>query len=401
MTTRQRILIVYPYENIDTNPTMCLLLDELSRRGVSIDVLMPQPGKFIVPQFNSPNVAFKYLSQGFFSVEHPLSVRLGMSVFLSKKSHLQSVAGDLWPRMISGISKSNYTTIIGVDPAGIVVASRLNVHRKPLTYISFEMMFPEELSARDRSLHDKEKNACKQVALALLQDTERAAFFSRHTGVPLDRIALVPVAPPKAVVERTDIFRRRFNLGPDTRIVLYSGSFDVWAGVFDLEEMVSYWPERFKLVIHTRNYLEPAYQYYLEELRRTGKIFFNNEPVQRHMLSSLVSSADIGLVPYKPVPLGWTTGLNLYHIGRASGKVSYYALCGLPLLARSLPVFETDFTTYGCGLTYTRLSETGELLSMIDNNYEFYSNGVLRYYTDVLEPTESMRYFVERLTWLK
>lgn len=397
MKTGDRILIVYPYENIDTNPTMCLLLEELSRRGVRVDVLMRQPARFMPPQFNTTNVTFTYLAAGFFSVEHPLVVRLGMSVFLSQKKHLQSLANDLWPRLMSGIIHSNYSTIIGVDPAGIVVASRLNVHQIPLAYISFEMMFPEELNGRDRRLHDQEKDVCKHVELALLQDPGRAAFFSRHTGVPLDRIVLVPVAPPKTVAVRNDMLRRRFNIGPDIRIVLYSGSFDVWASVFDLEEMVAYWPDRFKLVVHTRNYPEPAYQQYFKKLRRTGKIFFNNEPVPRHMLSSLVSSADIGLVPYKPVPLKWTTGLNLHHIGRASGKVAYYALCGLPMLARSLPIFETDFATYCCGLTYAKTSETGKLLSMVDDNYESYSNGSFRYYEDALEPTENMQKFIEHL----
>jgi hypothetical protein len=90
-------------------------------------------------------------------------------------------------------------------------------------------------------------------------------------------------------------------------------------------------------------------------------------------MCDLVSSADFGLAPYKPVPGDLWTGNNIYHLGFASGKVSYYALCGLPILARSLPVFEREFSKYSCGKIYQRLADTGPLLEEMSRNYQHHS----------------------------
>ena len=114
-------------------------------------------------------------------------------------------------------------------------------------------------------------------------------------------------------------------------------------------------------------------------------------------MSALVSSADFGLAPYKPVPGDLWTGSNLYHLGFASGKISYYALCGLPMLARPLPVFEREFASYKCGKIYRRLSETGDLLDEMNRDYENYSTESKRFYDERLNPVEGMEKFCDRL----
>ncbi len=91
------------------------------------------------------------------------------------------------------------------------------------------------------------------------------------------------------------------------------------------------------------------------------------------------------------------TGNNLYHLGFASGKVSYYALCGLPILARPLPVFEREFSVYKCGKIYYRLSETGNLLEEISRDYENYSMESKRFYDERLNPQDGMSKFCDRL----
>jgi hypothetical protein len=393
------LLIIYPYGNIDTNPTICLLLEELSRRKVDVDVLLAGSKKFFAPETYGKSVSFNFLAPSFFSAEQPLSIRVGRA-FAAFQGEWKSIAVDLFPRLISGILKPKYQAIIGVDPTGIVIASRLNVFRVPLIYISFELMFPEELSGKDVDLHAKEKAACAGVKLALIQDSVRAALLSQNTGIPSERIFIVPAAPARTEIAQPHDLRQRFNIARQQRIVLYSGSIVQWAGAFDFEEMIACWPEKFCLVIHTRNYLEPSYLCYLETLKKTGRIFYTNEPVPRHELPSLVAGADIGLVIYKPGPMQWTTGKNIYHIGHASGKVSYYAMCGLPMLARKLPVFEKDFANYSCGMTYDYLSETGRMLVEIDKEYQTFRGGALRFYDEVLEPTKRMQAFVEKLITL-
>ena len=114
-------------------------------------------------------------------------------------------------------------------------------------------------------------------------------------------------------------------------------------------------------------------------------------------MCALVSSADFGLAPYKPVPGELWTGKNLYHLGFASGKISYYALCGLPMLARPLPVFEREFSRYACGKIYRRLSETGNLLEEMSRDYDNYSLESKRFYDERLNPVDGMNKFCDRL----
>jgi hypothetical protein len=136
---------------------------------------------------------------------------------------------------------------------------------------------------------------------------------------------------------------------------------------------------------------------YLKSLTETGKIITSTEPVERKDMCLLVSSADFGLAPYKPIPDAWQTAKNIHHLGLSSGKISYYALCGLPILARSLPVFEREFARYKCGKIYHRLSETGDLLEEMSRDYENYSREAKRFYDERLNPGDGMDKFCDRL----
>jgi hypothetical protein len=77
--------------------------------------------------------------------------------------------------------------------------------------------------------------------------------------------------------------------------------------------------------------------------------------------------------------------------------VAYYAMCGLPILARPLPVFEREFARYDCGRVYPRLAQTGDLLAAMDRNYEHHSREARRFYSERLNPVPGMRVFCDRL----
>jgi len=207
----------------------------------------------------------------------------------------------------------------------------------------------------------------------------------------------VPVAPPPQHVAKSDFLRKAIGIPPDRRIVLYCGNLQSWASRDELEEMVSYWPDDYCLVIHNRSKVQNTLERYLRKLTETGKIFISAEPVGRKEMCDLVSSADFGLAPYKPVPGDLWTGNNIYHLGFASGKISYYALCGLPMLARPLPVFERAFSHYKCGKIFRRLSESGDLLEEMQRDYESYSSESKRFYHEWLNPENGMATFCDRM----
>jgi hypothetical protein len=196
---------------------------------------------------------------------------------------------------------------------------------------------------------------------------------------------------------KSDFLRKTLGIPSNKQIVLYCGNLQSWSSRDELTEMVSYWPDDYCLVIHNRSKVQRTLRRYLDSLTETGKIMVSEEPVGRKEMCSLVSSADFGLAPYRPVPGDLWTGNNIYHLGFASGKVSYYALCGLPILARSLPVFEREFSRYRCGEIYHRLSETGELLQGMCRDYENYSMESKRFYDERLNPVNGMSQFCDRL----
>jgi hypothetical protein len=408
MTDSQpRILIIYPYSSLDTNPTMTFLIESLAARKMRIDILAGRsdsfatPESFLTPESFGETVRLELLPFDFFfrwwSPVTGLPLRLAMRFLGSGGRSRYSLRFD--HAFFKYVQASRYSVIVGVDPHGIVLANALNGWtKKPLVYISFEILFSEDVdNDRDAELMRLERAACQRSSFVLIQDDERAQAFCRETSFPHERVFTVPVAPPPQPIGKSDFLRKTLKIPPEKRIVLYCGNLQSWASRDELAELVSYWPEEYCLVIHNRSNVQRTLQRFLDRFTETGKIFISAAPVGRKEMGALVSSADFGLAPYKPVPGDLWMGNNLYHLGFASGKVSYYALCGLPILARPLPVFEREFSSYKCGKIYYRLAETGDLLEEMTRDYKNYSMESKRFYDERLNPLDGMDKFCNRL----
>ncbi len=405
--SRPRILIIYPYSSLDTNPTMTFLLESLAKRKVWVDVLAGEreafatPESFLTPESFGNTIRVEFLPFDFFFASGSLKrlpLRMARRFLRAEGNSNYPICFD--PAVFKFSRTKQYSVIIGVDPHGIRLADNFNQWaKKPLVYISFEILFGEDVDGGiDQDLlYRAERAACERTSLVLIQDHERAEAFCRETSFPYDRVLVVPVAPPPQEIVRSDYLRRTLKIPPNKQIVLYCGNLQSWSSRDELAEMVSYWPDDYCLVIHNRSKVQRTLERYLKRLTETGKVFVSEEPVGRKDMCALVSSADFGLAPYKPVPGELWTGKNLYHLGFASGKISYYALCGLPMLARPLPVFEREFSSYKCGKIYYRLSDTGELLEEMSRDYETYRRESQRFYEERLNPVHGMNKFCDRL----
>lgn len=405
--SQPRILIIYPYSSLDTNPTMSFLIESLAARKAKVDVFAGQreifatPESFLDPESFGETIHLEFLPFDFFfrwwSPLKGLPLRIASRFVFSKRHGNYSLRFD--HAFFKYVEARRYSVVVGVDPHGIILADALNGWaKKPLVYISFEILFGDDVdSDRDEELMRLERAACRRSSLVLIQDEERSQAFCRETSFPGAGVATVPVAPPPQQVVKSDFLRNRVGIPRETRIVLYCGNLQSWASRDELEEMVSYWPDDYCLVIHNRSKVQKTLERYLRRLTETGKIFISAEPVGRKEMCALVGSADFGLAPYKPVPGDLWTGNNLYHLGFASGKISYYALCGLPMLARPLPVFEREFSSYKCGKIYRRLAETGALLQEMSQDYDSYSRESKRFYHERLNPVNGMGKFCDRL----
>lgn len=397
--SQQHLLLIYPLASLDTNPTLVLLLERLAKRKVPVEVLLTKGEGFLVPESFGETIHLKPLPRDFFFNRFAL---MGLPLRLAKRLMPSNHNADYPVRFDHIVFRytlaRQYSAIIGVDPHGMILAGSLNKHvKRPLVYISFEIIFNEDLDDSEVELKQKERLVCDQTSLVLVQDEERAEAFCRENSFPFDRVSMVPVAPAPQKVEKSDYLRKTLQIPSSKQIVLYCGNLEAWASRDELAEMVSYWPDAYCLVIHSRSRVERRMQNYLKSLTETRKIIISTGPVERKNMCSLVSSADFGLAPYKAIPDAWQTGKNLYHLGLSSGKISYYALCGLPILARSLPVFEREFSNYQCGKTYLRLAETGTLLEEMSRDYQHYSQESVRFYYERLNPVDGMEKFCDRL----
>jgi hypothetical protein len=397
-----RILIVYPYTGIDTNPTMALLLESLAKRKIRVDVLAPEGEGFLVPETFGETIHLERVPNSFFHQWFSiggLPARIARNLVGSNGS-----CPTRFDHIFFGFFHAQrYSIIVGVDPWGISVADRLNRWaKKPLVYMSFEIMFGDEMvSTAERDLKQLELAACRRTSLVLIQDEERAEAFCRETSIADNKILMVPVAPPLQEVNRSDYLRKALKIPAGKRVVLYCGNLESWACRDELAETVSYWSEQYCLVVHNRSKVNQRMEHYLTRLAQTGKVYVSFDPVNRKEMADLVASADFGFAPYKPIPDNWMTGKNLYHLGLSSGKVGFYAMCGLPILARSLPVFEREFAKYGCGKTYNRMAEADTCLREMTQKYDSYSEESRRFYRERLNPSYAMNKFCDHLIDLR
>lgn len=374
--------VVYPYPHPDSNPTLVNLAAELGRRGWDVELLCAGA------DVRGPGLE----AAGPPGVLNPLP-RGGPGPGARLADRLRRAAG---PALLARARRRGL--LLGVDPRGLALARGLNARAGlPLVYLSFEILFREEVGPAEAGLKAAELAACADVALTLVQDEERAAALAGATGLPRAAMALVPNAPAPGPVPQSDLLRRRLGIAPERRIVLSAGSLAGWASLHLLREMVGHWPGEFVLVLHSRAASGPRMRAWLEGLRATGRVEISPDPLPAAELGALYASADFLLAPYMPVPDDWTSCANIAHLGLSSGKVAHAALCGLPILASDLAVFRREFAAYRCGEVYTRLEQTGELLARMAARREAYAAEARRFYAERLDPRGPMAAFCDRL----
>jgi hypothetical protein len=404
-----RILIIFPGSYIDINPTMAFLLESLSERKLTADVLHAYGGGYLSPKPFGDTIHLQSLPHDFFlrpnfyhqrSFPKRLFDRTRLKLLHPRGQFGYSLKFD--PFVFGLLNASKYSVIVGVDPAGIVLADLVNKWAKrPLVYISFEMLFADELVSGDElELRKAEKAACERTSLVLIQDDERADLFCRELSFDRHKVITVPVAPPPPRLCKSNYLRESLGIPADKRIVLFCGTLSAWSSRDQLAEMVSYWPEKYCLIIHLASKVDKRMARFLKQLSETGRIYISSQPLPREDMMQLVASADFGFAPYLPVPDRWWTGDNLHYLGLSSSKVSGFAACGLPMLVRSLPVFDREFGKYQCGKVYQRIATTGQMLAEMDQNYAHYSDEARRFYEERLNPVQGMRKFCDHLSRL-
>jgi len=372
MKNPKRVAIVYPSSNLDSVPSLHNTAILLAEHGYWVDIFTYFENYYISPEFEHKRISvlpacipapgkqtrWHFVSSHFRWWLHSYTWRLNLLL-----RHQQVP----------------YVCVIGVDPRGLLMAKFITRWVKaPLAYYSLELLLSYELTTEEeRDLKAREQAFSQQVAFVVIQDQERAALLVRDNDLSPDRIITIPNAPlGPASPRRSNYLRQKFDLSPETKIILHAGSIGGWACTHQLMRSTQDWPDNWVLVCHTRyraTGLNRDYITALQYLAKPGRVIFSTDPVPQHEYPALVQSADVGVVFYCPQPGSTYTQDNIRHIGLSSGKLAYCLWAGLPVVVNDIPSLRRLVTTYRCGEIVDDPSATGVTIERILTDYEAYS----------------------------
>jgi hypothetical protein len=296
-----------------------------------------------------------------------------------------------------------YACVIGVDPDGLALAHSL-ARGAPLGYFSLELLLSSELStAAEAQLKAHERELSRQAALVVVQDEDRARLLADDNGIAWERLVLVPNAPPgPARRQPTRYWHTRFDLPPEARVVIHSGSLGDWTGVEDIVDSARDWPDPWVLVIHTRYDAESSE--YVERLRTRAdprRVWFSLKPVRRQDYDALIDGADVGLAFYVPTGASSFTGSNVGTIGLSSGKLAYYLRAGLPVAVNRASSIARLVESRGAGVAVEDARSIGSALDRLAADYDALSAGACAFFEDQLDFGRAFAEVVHRVDALR
>lgn len=279
----------------------------------------------------------------------------------------------------------DYRYLIGVEPQGLVAARYCGGTVPGLIYFNMELLQAQSCrTPAARCLKALEIDCLRRSSgPVVLQNRQRAGVFLReHPFCSPARVRLLPVAalgPPHRA--RSAFFREMFSIPAEKKIVLYAGNFARWAMCAEMARAVSDWDEEYVLVIHTWRPGVAADPYFQEVQRQApaGRVFFSLQALDPAQLDAALSSADAGLLFYRPIDENFTA------IEFSSNKLAQYMKAGLPVVCSDFPGLVELVEGNRCGACVAHPQDAGAALRTIFSDYEAYRRNVFACYENQLE----------------
>ncbi len=273
----------------------------------------------------------------------------------------------------------HYAAIFGIDAIGGYCGQRIaSWFHLPFFYWSLELIFAKDAHRLyERVLIHLSRAATCRADWIIVQDAAREKALLAENQPGHARVLLVPNGPSGPPnLGRSQFLHRKFNIAPETRIVLHAGMIGDWVLSFAIASSVRSWPPGYCLVLHSnepRRADEPDIQQ-LSDLREP-RLILSLDPVAASDVDELISSASIGIAAY-----GKGLGPNWDLIVYASGKLGHYLRNGLPVICSDQPGMRELLAEYGCGLVVSDMHEMPAALEEISRNYAAYRAGALECY---------------------
>lgn len=369
-------LILHFWADIDTNPTLMGLIRQLIRAGFKIDLICETRDFFLPPSLSAEHINI-----------HPVS-------------SWKNCAEQLQHKWSATLHREQYAFIIAVDPQSLYAGRYLLQNNyAPLVYLSFEILFSDELiTPEDFNLKKIEIELSRQAALAIIQDKERGGKLAKENSLEGVDFLYLPNAPKEEQYPQPSSFLKdRLNIPPSKKIVLHTGSFDFWTAGEELIAATERFPENYVLVIHSRQI--PAEDDLITQMQSVcdpTKVYFSTDPLPFDDYAKLVESCDLGLVLYKISPTIFTQK-NLFHIGLSSGKFAYFARHGKPVITSDLPSFQAIFKEFNNGICAPEVSDIGNIIQKNSDHFSKMGENNRRFFKEKLNFSTNIIPIMKRL----
>lgn len=381
--------IFEPHRDFATNPTLVALTAKSIEYGAKVDLFSPDFHDYPGWEVDIKKFPFPYTAN-FWCYGIAGILRNLRRYFLNSAWRAHTV-----------LREKSYDLILGVDSDGVVAAWNYSKkNNTPYIYLSFEMLFMDELKKYWEPFHKKDEiSASRQADLVVIQDKWRAKLLGQENSIHHNKFVYIPVSPTNTKTSNSSYLRNRFNIPEDNFIILHSGSFDNWTCAEELIASLDSWPVNATLVIHTRENHKNRNPY-LNQLKKSPKknLFLSTTPLGTGEYEEMVSSADIGLVLYKPIPNNRFLQKNIEVIGLSSGKFSTYLKHGLPVISTKQESYADLLKEFKFGVNVNSFTEISLAICEITANYNAYRSDALRLFAEKLDFNIYWQNFLKNLT---
>jgi len=384
-------MILITTSNTDTynNPTILGILTILQKKDIPVKVISTT----------------NYFKNSFSNVEHINLIPFNFK--MNYKSILKECIKFIFFHLKISYLTLRFTPkiILGVDANGLILATKFyklyylfRFKKIPIDYLSFEIFFKEEGANKINEIE-----ACKFIHRLVIQDSLRDKLLRTENNID-EKVHsyFIPVAPylfnnsKKKVIN----FREKYKLSPQTKLIIFFGSFDNWSGAeWVLNLLKTNNVENIKFVIHSRYKLNVANETdhkLLELANKNSNIIISNDYIEDSETTiEFLKQFDAGFVFYIQSQSIYT-GKNIFNIGLSSGKFSHLMAAGVPAITNNLPTYFELLKKYDFGYIINNEIELQKLLNE-EINFSLKKENCIKLFDEILNPKIDLDRYVENL----
>jgi len=273
--------------------------------------------------------------------------------------------------------------VVGIDRNGMIYASRYAaIVNIPKALLSYEIYFRNECGYEYKQ---EEISACRGLAFAVCQDSQRAQELSIENEIRKDYIVNMPVSPIKpsqSTLTKADLKNKL--LIEQEYVAVFSGSFAKWTMIDQLMKTLNHWPSNWALVLRGRARRDVISE--LDLARLQPNIYVDNVTNETNSLANLLAIADIGIAFYTSIPNSFSAGQNIANIGLSSGKIATYLAYSVPVICNNIGLYSDLVLEYNAGLVVdTPGSISKALNSQTKESLKEMRNGASKLYSENID----------------